>query len=731
MWYNHSNIILYIIRDVEIYLCIFLILSLLTIKRIRKLIKSNFLQDDELFNKLSKTFYPTEVKVAYNPFKCIIKSALYHIYYFTTILNLIYLFRFYVCYKKFIHDYLFSFSFLKICISILDEFDFYLFNYGVRRSFIFIFIFGNCISLLFYKIVYFFLKRRKKYIIVKRVNVLNYCLELAKIDFKEYVKSKKKKKKGSRFKFVLNNSKDFYYYGYDNNYEKYSKNIEEETNNYNKKGIIRKRKRNLFSYIINTFLLNKHVLHNEKLLYDNSIKDKENVINTYKKFPLTILKSLFHFIKKVKDVNVEKNNSDKNNLEEKKNTSNNSELINFKNSYVNKKEEDENKKKENENKKEEDENKKKENENKKEKNENKNINTSNKVDKIMEEVTSKYNISNLHNNTEIEEKINEDSQFNNIYLCELKLMYCNVYVCNSHYQYKNIIDILILHLPIYFFFKNKMFVKTSFTLVLYLLNFIIWNFTKLLSMIKPSILIYYYILNEHISQILSENLNEFEKKVMLHFFYGFFFCSLIYLKYYIDIEFKLIKLEHMDYFQKIINDCLNKAFKLKSQKIIKNYEDMKIFPLCIDHKKKNIYINKSLLKTNKELEELKQKKKLKNEKNYLQSIYQIVKFCDEDFSKELLTKIKNIILKELPEKLANNLCQKVSDEIYQKILNKESFLLNKDTPNSIYSSMKRNILCEIFEETKNNESNNTDVKSSNEKIQEDKPISEAIKEIHR
>ncbi|CRH02642.1 conserved Plasmodium protein, unknown function [Plasmodium relictum] len=674
---NIPDIILYFIRDVEIYLCIFILLNLFTSRRINKLTKSNFLQDDKLLDKLSKNFYISEVKVYFNPFKYILKSLLYHICYFITILYLIYIFRFYVCYKKFIYDYILSFfSFLKIYPLILNEFDYYSNNYGINLSFILIFIFGNFSFFLFYKIICF-LKRRKKYIKVKRANVLNYCLELAKANFKEYLKTRKKKK-DTIFKFTLNKTNGYYFKNNDKNYERSSKNIKKEQND--NKRITKTGRRNIFSYIFKIFLINKHVFPDEKLLYDNSINNKENLVNKKRKLPFNILKSLFHYIRKKKDI--EKINNNENNLENKRNTSYKGKVNNLNSNSINEKQ--------------------------KNLSENKNINTSKNIHGINEEkTTSKCDSSHLYNNTEMEKKEIEDSYFNDISLYEPKLSYCNFYLCNSQYQIKSLTDILILYLPIYFLFKNKMFVKTSFTLMLYILNFIIWNFIKLVSMIKPSLFVFYYIFNEHISQILSENLSDYEKKMMLHFFYGFFFCSLKYLKKNIDIEFKLIKIEDMNNFHKIINDCLNKASKLKSQEIIKNYERMKTFPLFFDLKNKKIYIDKSILKTNKEIEGLKQKQKLKNEQNCLQSLCEIANFCDEDTFRELLKKIKNIILNELPEKLADNLSQKISDEIYEKMLNKGSLPLNKDNKSCICSSLKKNILFEIIEGTKSNELKDT------------------------
>ncbi|ETW55897.1 hypothetical protein PFUGPA_01942 [Plasmodium falciparum Palo Alto/Uganda] len=832
-----TDIILSVIIDFEIYIIIFILLVYFATKKIHKIIDSNFYNDDKLFKRLSKHFYIAEVSAYFSPFRYIYQSAVYHSYYFLTIFILIYIFRLYSSYKKWMRQYFLSyFNLSNLNTPDINEPENIREYDGLHVTFIISFVLGNFASFYFYKYLCNIFKRdSRRYIDMKRTNVLKYCVELAKEAYNEFLKNQlqkkkknsknsknsknKKNKKIPKFKFDLNANPETLIINSDiNTYEPSQNNVGPE--------IKLKKKNNILFKMLNIVYINTHVLHGENTLYEDRPLKKENDSKfDSKKLLLKLLKFLWNCIMALRKIQttkdevkvvdgtkedlpnkmVDKENgttdkengttdkengmtdkesgttdkengmtdkesgttdkengtkdkengtTDKDNITTDKeyeindvkeemsesiNNTNNMNNIdnidNLNNSYntnsttneehispsinindikINNNDETDEAKYTpqgstisnisiNGNEKYADKVTDKNNilmsslnAEELKKNQNNIINTNNNDNNNNNNNINNNNVGNLKNDVVNTENTTAESEYTDINLCDIKSGHHDVYVCNSHYQFKSIIEILMLNLPIYFFFKNKLYVKTSFTIMLYILNFIIWNIITLLSMIKPSLLVYYYIINEHISQILTENINEFEKKIMLHFFYGFFCSSLIYLKYYFKIEFKLIKIEHMNNIDRMINNSLKEAHKLKLRKMIKNYDKLKIFPLLLDYQKNCIYVEKTLLKNNKEIEELIKLRKLKNEQLCLENINQIAKYCDKETANELLKKIKNILLNELPERLTNNLTQKLTDEIYDSMkkehLSSEDKENNNSTSSSSFSPLKKGLI---------------------------------------
>ncbi|SPJ11419.1 conserved Plasmodium membrane protein, unknown function [Plasmodium sp. DRC-Itaito] len=856
MAHESSDIILSVIIDFEIYLIIFILLVYFATRKINKIIDSNFYNDDKLFKRLSKHFYIAEVSAYFNPLRYIFQSAVYHSYYFLTIFILIYIFRLYSSYKKWIRQYFLSYiNFSNLNTPDINEPENVPEYDGLHVTHIISFVFGNFASFYFYKYLCNIFKRdSRRYIDMKRTNVLNYCVELAKEAYNEFLKNQlqkkkknsknsknKKNKKIPKFKFDLNANPETLIINSDiNTYDPSQNDVGPE--------IKLKKKNNILFKMLNIVYINTHVLHGENTLYeDHPLKKKNDLKFDSKKLLLNLLKFLWNCIMtsrrlqstkdEVKVVDVTKEEfpnkmADKKNemidkengMSDKENGTTDKEngttdkangMIDKENGMIDKENgmtDKENGTTDKENGTTDKENGTTDKENGTTHKDNittykeydindvkeeisESINNMNNIDNIdtlnnsyntnsttneehispcinindiktnnndetdeakytpqgstisnisingnekyADKMTDKNNIlmsslngeelkknqnniittttnnnnnnnnnSNNNNNNDGDlqndmvntKNITAETEYTDINLCDINSSHHDVYVCNSHYQFKSIIEILMLNLPIYFFFKNKLYVKTSFTIMLYILNFIIWNIITLLSMIKPSLLVYYYIINEHFSQILTENINEYEKKIMLHFFYGFFCSSLIYLKYYFKIEFKLIKIEHMNNIDRMINNSLNEAHKLKLKKMIKNYDELKIFPLILDYQKKCIYVEKTLLKNNKEIEELIKLRKLKNEQLCLENINQIAKYCDKETANELLKKIKNILLNELPERLTNNLTQKLTDEIYDSMkkehLSSEYKENNNSTPlsSSSFSPLKKGLI---------------------------------------
>ncbi|GAB69049.1 hypothetical protein PCYB_144770 [Plasmodium cynomolgi strain B] len=609
-----------LILDTELYLCAFVLLTYFTTKKINKIIQSNFYQNDALLNRLSKHFYIVDVKAYFSPLKYMFKSALYHTYYFSSLLFLIYLFRLYTSYKRWIKFYFFSLLNISTDPSIHsgdDNSDAYHHgnSSGFDVTYLVAFILGVIISFIYYKYLCRLFKGKHKYVTVHKSSLQHYCFELAKVNFREYVKVKPKK--GSKFRFDL-----------DTNIKPHSTFINESAatkgsgtktgTSGNGRGagssvpsvVAPKPKRNILFRMFNIVYVKNHVLYDENVLYEDHLKNKWQANQKNKEgFLLMLIKLVEKLVKAIINlINAENNETGKAPPAQRQSSETTP----------------------------------------------------------QEQTQGKTNPTNM---TQIRGSAlkSSDQQYNDINLCELDLNPYDVFVCNSHYQFKSILEVLMLHIPIYFLFKNKLYVKTCFTVAMYVFNYLLWNFITFLAMIKPSLFVYYYVLNEHINHILTESINDQEKNIILHFFYGFFFASLIYLKYHFNMEFKLIKVEHMNHFHRLINRCIAEANKLKSRGIIRNFEAMKIFPLCIDYKNKGILIDRGLLRTAAELQLVLRQRRLKSAKICFQNVKKIAKHCDEDTAMEMFKRLKFVLVNELPHRVAVNLSLMISDEMYDKI----------------------------------------------------------------
>ncbi|GAW83596.1 hypothetical protein, conserved [Plasmodium gonderi] len=792
-----------IILDVEIYLCAFVLLTYITTKKVNKIIQSDFYKNDILLNRLSKNFYILDVKAYFSPLKYMFKSIIYHIYYLFSIIFLIYIFRLYASYKKWIKYYFFSFFNISMDSSLLSDDDEPDVHYNSRNSgvfsipHIFAFILGLFFSFFFYKYIRKLFIRKKKYISAHKSSLLHYCMELAKINFREYVKINPQKK-GSRFKFDLGTYINPYWIL---NNETTNTNEHPAHGSVSKSGgsgnrnnspnvVAPKPKKNILFRIFNIVYVKNHVLHDEKLLYDDNLRNKlqydQKMGSWWGKFLFIIIKILIHIIILIINLVFPKKKDPVKSSPHKTPQSVNpgpgqntptqtTSPEGMKQDGTNVKpgvedSHEENKEMKQPLSKEIDTEMKqplrkdtdtemkqplsKETDTEMKQPLSKEIDTemkqplrkdtdtemkqplsketdtemkqplSKETDTEMKQPLSKTTVQKQSNNNEIPtnegktmnqnfhvknnmlnmnqmkegKRDNADPPpFNDIKLCSIDLTVYDIYICNSHVQFKSIIEVLMLHVPIYLLFKNKFYAKTCFTIAMYVLNYFLWYLITFLATIKPSIYVYYYLLNDHINQILRESISENEKNIILHFFYGFFFASLIYLKFYFNMEFKLIKIDHMNHFHKMINLCIAEANTLKSKKIIKNFEILKIFPLTIDYKNKGIFIEKSLLRTVQELEFVLKQRKIKKAKICFQNVKQIAKYCDEDTAMELFKRIKQVLINELPHRVALNLSLMISDEMYNKLKNgavdsSSSEPLKKHPPDCLCELLKKTVI---------------------------------------
>ncbi|KAI4834933.1 hypothetical protein MKS88_005613 [Plasmodium brasilianum] len=833
-----------VILDAEIYICIFVLLTYLTTKKINKLIKSDIFQNDKLLNRLSKHFYLVDVKAYFSPFKYMFKSIIYHIYYFVTVLFLIYLFRLYVSSKKLIQNHALSFFNVINGDSLTsDDIDLFSSDEETSSSLIVAFLFGVFTSYIFYKNISRIFRGKEKNISIHKHNLLIYFFELAKYNFREYIKTKPKNKKGTRFRFNVDTDVNPHEAAINNNVKAKQRESGKKNDN-NTNVIVVKPRRNPLFDMFRIVYFHNHVLNNEKLLYNNhinsTVEDEKKNEKSRNSLLFILLKILWTILLNISNENsnkktsVQQNNNSKDTqvnskqmgksademtptadqakfeqLEEsKEDMKQNNNNVNAKKMEkreesveqnndnviveqvekreVNVKQNNDNENTEQQEKREESveqnydnviveqvekrevnveqnndnentEQQEKSEENLKQNNDNTNVEQMEKIegskqqskeekgvkateqksnddnilvsenlDELIKEMIMKgrkligENKEELKNakNENIKKNVKSDKQDNNIIkLCDFNIKTYEVYTCKSRFEFKSIIEVLMLHVPIYFFFKNKLYVKTFFTLAMYLLNLMVWNFITFVSMIKPNLFVYYYVFNEHISQILSESISENEKNLILHFFYGFFCASIIYLKYHFNMEFKLIKMDDMNHFRALINKCLNETHKLKLKKIIKNYEYLKIFPLVLDQKNKRIYIEQSLLRSAEELEQVYKKRKLKNTKMYLQNIKHIVKYCDEDTANELVRTLKFVLLNELPRKVALNLSFRLCNEIYDKMKINNNLIpqsTSEHPSDCMCASLKNSIMHNLMKCAEDIKSNESASKNTNE-----------------
>ncbi|CXJ21780.1 conserved Plasmodium protein, unknown function [Plasmodium berghei] len=668
------DFILTLIVDIELYICIFILLVYLVNNKINKVTKFNFYKSDSLLKKLAKNFYIVELKADFSPTKYVFKNILYHIYYSIVIFTLIYLFRLYTINTKDIQNPYESDDYFSVETEYTNE------NNSELHSIIdsgmvhfLAFIFGSIISVGFYTNICKLFKRNKKYVSIQKYNLLKYSMDIAKADFKDYLK-KPTFEKGTKFKLNLGKTLKISH-KINSEFNKQIKNASAESKN----GIMKLSISSIF-YILFT---KKHVLYDEQFLYDSSTNDNAKDENQLKeKGKLCVV---FDMISKVimKKRSL-KTNGDTNTKEVNAGVSTygeNKEGFNQPNSHTTEKIDETNKNDEI--------NETDKNQEHKETNEN--------STKLCTEFKDKINMENVLNNELIIEQVKKELDMknkkniiaddiknaqnmdvkltiNNIKLCDINEDIKEVYNCYSYYYFKSPVEICMLYLPMFFFFKNKLYLKLFFTLWLYIINWIVWNIITFMSMLMPSLYAYYYLFNEHIISILSENISQQEKNTMLQFFFGFFVSSLVYFKYYLNTEFKLIKNSHVEYFQALIATLLDECYKLRSQKIIKNFENLKIFPLNIDYQNKGIFLDKSLLLTPKELEKLEEQKQLRKNTMLLKNIGKIAKYCDKNTANQIAEQIKLVLLKEVPQKVALNISHHISHEIYTKIKNNDDKL---------------------------------------------------------
>ncbi|CAD2105042.1 conserved Plasmodium protein, unknown function [Plasmodium vinckei brucechwatti] len=663
--------------DIELYICIFIILVYLVNNKINKVTKYNFHKSDALLKKLAKNFYIVELKADFSPIKYVFKNILYHIYYSIVIFTLIYLFRLYTINTKDIEDPYISDDDFPVESGYPNENDDELYS-AIDSSLIYFlaFTFGSIISVGFYTNICKLFNRNKKYVSIQKYNLLKYSMDIAKADFKEYLK-KPSFEKGTKFKLDLGKTL------------KKSHKISSEFNRQiksasaeSKNGFMKLSISSIF-YII---FIKKHVLYDEHFLYDSSTNDSaqdENKLKDKGKI-YVVFDMISNVIMKKRSLKTDEGiNTKEENAEGVSTSGENKEDSDQPDCQETDKIEEINKN--------DDINEANENQEHKQTNED-----SIKTCTIYKD---KINMENILNNELIIEKVKEELDaenkkniiaddiknvqnmdvkltLNNIKLCDINEDIKEVYNCNSHYYFKSLVEICMLYLPMFFLFKNKLYLKLLFTMWLYIINWVLWNVITILSMFRPSLYAYYYLFNEHIISILSENINQQEKNTMMQFFFGFFVSSLVYFKYYLNTEFKLIKNSHIEYFQSLITTLLDECYKLRSQKIIKNFENLKIFPLNIDYQNKAIFLDKSLLRTPKELEKIEEQKQLRKNSIILKSIGKIAKYCDKHTASQIADQIKLVLLKEVPQKVAHNISQYISHEIYTKI---------KDNPEKLES----------------------------------------------
>ncbi|SCM25227.1 conserved Plasmodium protein, unknown function [Plasmodium chabaudi adami] len=656
--------------DIELYICIFIILVYLVNNKINKVTKYNFHKSDALLKKLAKNFYIVELKADFSPIKYVFKNILYHIYYSIVIFTLIYLFRLYTINTKDIEYPYASDDYFLGENGYLNENDGRL--YSIIDSGIVYFLaftFGSIISVGFYKNICKLFNRNKRYVSIQKYNLLKYSMDIAKADFKEYLKNPSFEK-GTKFKLNLGKTL------------KKSHKISSEFNRQiksasteSKRGFMKLSISSIF-YIL---FIKNHVLYDEHFLYDSSTNDSAQDENKLKeKGKLCVVFDIIsNVIMKKRSLKADEDtNTKEENAEDVSTSAENKEGSDqpdcqetetieetSKNDEINEADKNQEHKQPNED--------------------------SIKTCTIYKD---KINMENILNNELIIEKVKEELDaenkkniigddiknaqnmdvklaLNNIKLCDINEDIKEVYNCNSHYYFKSLVEICMLYLPMFFLFKNKLYLKLLFNMWLYIINWVIWNTIVILSMFSPSLYAYYYIFNDHIISILSENISQQEKNTMMQFFFGFFVSSLVYFKYYLNAEFKLIKNSHIEYFQSLITSLLDECYKLRSQKIIKNFENLKVFPLNIDYQNKAIFLDKSLLRTPKELEKIEEQKQLRKNSIMLKSIGKIAKYCDKNTASQMADQIKLVLLKEVPQKVAHNISQHISHEIYTKIKN--------------------------------------------------------------
>ncbi|KJP85063.1 hypothetical protein AK88_05301 [Plasmodium fragile] len=761
-----------LILDTEIYFCVFVLLTYLTTRKINKIIQSNFYQKDALLNRLSKNFYITDVKAYFSPLKYMRKSALYHTYYLSSVLVLIYLFRLYSSYKRWIKFYFFSLLNISTDPSALSDHDDFDAHYDGKSSHFGIghlvaFLLGIIISFIYYKYLCKIFKGKHKYVKVHKSSLLPQCFDLAKTNFREYVKVKPKK--GSKFKFHL-----------DTNIKAHptlSSGPAATGNGKSGNGsgagtsaptpVTPKTKRNILFRMFDIGYLKNHVLYDENVLYEDQLKNKGQTdqknkrqlwllfIKLMEKLLVAIINLINIIINEIGkgasgktaqppagqaatsqaatgqegpqtaaaggetaqegmkqtvdgEATMEENKPEEeepttgvNQPEEDEHTTEEKQLEG-ENGTTEEKQLEEEKAITEEKETQEEEAITEEKQQEGESPEAETIPThvespteGQSSETPPQEQRQEKDSQSIMTQIKEEAMKSSDMEYNDINLCELDLNPHDQFVCNSHYHFKSIVEVLMLHMPMYFLFKNKFYAKALFTIAMYIWNYLVWNFITLLAMIKPSLFVYYYVLNEHINHILLKNINEHEKNIILHFFYGFFVASLIYLKFHFSLEFKLIKVDHMNHFHRMINGCIVQAHKLKSTGIIKNFEAMKIFPLCIDYKKKGIFIDRGLLRTAAELQLVLKQRKLKNVKICFRNIKQIAKYCDEDTAMEMFKQLKFVLVNELPNQVALNLSHMISDEMYNQIKT------NCIDPSSSTQSKKHppDCLCEMLKKT--------------------------------
>ncbi|KNC37206.1 hypothetical protein PFLG_01812 [Plasmodium falciparum RAJ116] len=310
-----TDIILSVIIDFEIYIIIFILLVYFATKKIHKIIDSNFYNDDKLFKRLSKHFYIAEVSAYFSPFRYIFQSAVYHSYYFLTIFILIYIFRLYSSYKKWMRQYFLSyFNFSNLNTPDINEPENIREYDGLHVTFIISFVLGNFASFYFYKYLCNIFKRdSRRYIDMKRTNVLKYCVELAKEAYNEFLKNQlqkkkknsknsknKKNKKIPKFKFDLNANPETLIINSDiNTYEPSQNNVGPE--------IKLKKKNNILFKMLNIVYINTHVLHGENTLYEDRPLKKENDSKfDSKKLLLKLLKFLWNCIMALRKIQTTK-----------------------------------------------------------------------------------------------------------------------------------------------------------------------------------------------------------------------------------------------------------------------------------------------------------------------------------------------------------------------------------------------------------------------------------------